>query len=301
MRGSRQGAYFTPLDFALEYSAACRRGYALRVSLRQVATYDRVVGASLERAWENVRDWEHLPHLHSSSFRSIDLMDRGSFGWRARIGLHPSPNEIVLELVIDASGDRYVSRTLEGPGAGSEIWTTLSPADSAQGATQVAVEFHVPGLETVSDAQAEAVGSAYRTLYTKLWDEDEGMMRWRTQALDARRGRPERIELGSIDALHAKLPLDIEQDGRRVRVVLKNGELLAQSTVCPHWLGPLAPEGEGLSCPWHGYRFGADGRSCDGRALSIEAPPRIDIYIAIDSDTDAANRCVALVWGDPAA
>ena len=161
-----------------------------------MATYDRVISASLERAWENVRDWEHLPHLHSSSFRSIDLLDRGSFGWRARIGLHPSPNEIVLELVIDASGDRYVSRTLEGPGAGTEIWTTLAPAESTPGATQIAVSFDLPGLGAASDSQAEAVGAAYRTLYTKLWDEDEGMMRWRAQALDERSRRAERAPAG---------------------------------------------------------------------------------------------------------
>lgn len=265
------------------------------MSLRQVATYDRVIGASLERAWENVRDWEHLPHLHSSSFRSIDLIDRGSFGWRARIGLHPSPNEIVLELVIDASGDRYVSRTLEGPGAGTEIWTTLAPAESAQDATQVGVSFKLPGLGAASDAQAEAIGVAYRTLYTKLWDEDEGMMRRRAQALDQRSRRAERaqrIELGPFDALHAKLPLDVDEGGRRVRVALDNGQLFAHSTVCPHWLGPLVESEEKLVCPWHGYRFGLDGRSCDGRALSIEAPPRIEI--------DAGDGSVALVWGEVA-
>ena len=42
--------------------------------LRTVARYDRIVGASLERAWENVRDWEHLPWLHNRSFRSIELV-----------------------------------------------------------------------------------------------------------------------------------------------------------------------------------------------------------------------------------
>ena len=29
------------------------------------AVYKREVAASLERVWENVYDWEHLPFLHS--------------------------------------------------------------------------------------------------------------------------------------------------------------------------------------------------------------------------------------------
>ena len=32
--------------------------------LTSVATYRRRIGASLERVWENVHDWEHLPWLH---------------------------------------------------------------------------------------------------------------------------------------------------------------------------------------------------------------------------------------------
>ena len=40
--------------------------------LHRVARYDRVIDAPPERVWENVHDWEHLPHLHGSSFRSIE-------------------------------------------------------------------------------------------------------------------------------------------------------------------------------------------------------------------------------------
>lgn len=50
------------------------------------ATYEREVAASLERVWENVYDWEHLPWLHSSSFGSIELEESAAWGWRARIG-----------------------------------------------------------------------------------------------------------------------------------------------------------------------------------------------------------------------
>ena len=38
---------------------------------------------SLERLYENALDWEHLPHLHQSSFASITCEAAGPWGWRA--------------------------------------------------------------------------------------------------------------------------------------------------------------------------------------------------------------------------
>jgi nitrite reductase/ring-hydroxylating ferredoxin subunit len=240
-------------------------------ALRQVGHYDRIVGASIERAWENVRDWEHLPWLHRSSFRTIELIEQSRHGWRARIGLHPS-SEIVLELVI--SGDRYVSRTLEGPGAGDEIWTELGSHSETQ--TSVHVRFEQPGLEDVSDDQIANIGRAYCALYTRLWDEDEAMMTGRAAALGRRDdASPSRIDLGPRDAL--QLPLDIDASGRRLRLLELDGEITVHTRVCPHWLGPLEPTDDPtrLECPWHGYAFDlTTGRSCDGRGLRLPESPR---------------------------
>ena len=254
--------------------------------LQRVASYDRVVDASLERAWENVRDWEHLPHLHKSSFRSIELIEQSSAGWRARIGLPPG-EEIVLELVID--GDRYVSRTLEGPGAGSEIWTTLSAGAGGQ-QTAVHVDFDIAGLDDTDEGGLAAIGRLYRSLYTQLWDEDEAMMRERATRLRHHAPPPSgRVALGPRASL--SLPVDVEFEGRRVRVDELDGELIAHSLVCPHWLGPLESTDEPgvLRCPWHGYAFDrATGRSCDGRGLRLQAPPRVV--------TDPNHGEVAVVW-----
>jgi hypothetical protein len=52
--------------------------------LTTVATYRRTIGASAERVWENVLDWEHLPWLHSGSFSDIVCNGAGEWGWRAR-------------------------------------------------------------------------------------------------------------------------------------------------------------------------------------------------------------------------
>jgi hypothetical protein len=153
-------------------------------SLSLVATYRRTIHASLERIWENVRDWEHLPWLHRSSFLSIRLLEQTPDSWRARITMPPAnaPREAVIELQLDQTNLRYWSRTLAGQGAGGEILTCLKPLDERT--TDIVVEFRMPG---VNAKQAEAVGAAYLRLYARLWDEDERMMRRRQELIDRRR------------------------------------------------------------------------------------------------------------------
>jgi nitrite reductase/ring-hydroxylating ferredoxin subunit len=57
------------------------------------------------------------------------------------------------------------------------------------------------------------------------------------------------------------------------------GALVAHSTICPHWLGPLeeaAPENGVLRCPWHGYLFDLrTGASVDGRGCRLAPEPRV--------------------------
>jgi len=152
--------------------------------LTLVATYRRTIHASLERIWENVRDWEHLPWLHRSSFMSIHLLDQTPTSWRARITMPPAnaPREAEIEIQLDQANLRYWSRTLAGPGAGGEILTCLEPVDERT--TDIVVEFRAPG---VSAKQAESLGATYVRLYARLWDEDERMMRRRQALIDARR------------------------------------------------------------------------------------------------------------------
>jgi nitrite reductase/ring-hydroxylating ferredoxin subunit len=245
-----------------------------------VAVYQRTVAASLERVWENVRDWEHLPWLHRGSFRSIECVDSGPWGWRARVGLQPAATggEILIELRIEAERLRYVVRTLEGAGQGTEIWTRLDPLDVAR--TGIAVEFQLPG---VAPEAADPLGAAFTRLYTQLWDEDEAMMQRRSAELSRRaaspRGEPDAVSLGSLEQLRTRLPLSVDHAGRRFRVVEVDGVLLAHATVCSHALGPLdeAEVEDGcIRCPWHGYRFDVHtGRSADGRGLRLAPAPRV--------------------------
>lgn len=158
-----------------------------------VATYRRTIHASLERIWENVRDWEHLPWLHRSSFSSITLLEQTPTLWRARISMPPkdAPREAVIELQLDVPNQRYWSRTVEGQGAGGEIFTCLTLVDGQT--TDIVVEFRAP---IANVEQRDALGKAYLRLYQRLWDEDEQMMRRRQELIDSGRINVEAKILG---------------------------------------------------------------------------------------------------------
>jgi nitrite reductase/ring-hydroxylating ferredoxin subunit len=98
---------------------------------------------------------------------------------------------------------------------------------------------------------------------------------------EARRERPgTALALGPLSELRARLPLIVELDGEPFRIVaLEDGEIVAHSTICPHWLGPLEeaiPENGIVRCPWHGYRFDLrTGMNTDGRSCRLARAPRV--------------------------
>lgn len=253
------------------------RNLSRNPELTRVATLERTIGASLERVWENVRDWAHLPWLHGRAFAQIECQGEGEWGWRAAVTYPGGKARSEIELLIDAPAERYVTRVVGGAGVAGEIWTTLR--ERAARETDIVVEFCMP-LEP--GEEAEAVGQGYLTLYSMLWDEDEQMMQQRERELDRRSaagGEDDRIDLGPRDELLRRLPLEIEAFGTRLRVYLDGDEPAVHGLVCPHLLGPLdddpAQPGE-LVCPWHGYRFDrASGRSCDGERFRVANPAKL--------------------------
>jgi nitrite reductase/ring-hydroxylating ferredoxin subunit len=238
----------------------------------------------LERVWENVLDWEHLPFLHHDSFCGIELEEAGTWGWRARVRIPPreTPSELRIELRVERDAGVYHTRTLAGPGAGTDIETTLSVPDA--GHTDVQVEFHVPG---VAASAAQAVAAGYVRLYTRLWDQDEAMMLRRHALLSGRAPAPPRpgprppLALGPASALRARLPLQVDLAGDRFRLIEHEGRLLAHAVVCPHLGGPLEDatlEAGAVVCPWHGYRFDCvSGRGPAGQRCHMPLRARVEV------------------------
>ena len=72
-------------------------------ALALAATYTREVGVGVDRIWENVLDWEHLPALYEIFFDHVRLVETGSLGWRVELSkTHGSAGRwMLLELRID--------------------------------------------------------------------------------------------------------------------------------------------------------------------------------------------------------
>lgn len=251
--------------------------------LPHVGTYTRELPVSVERMYENALDWEHLPYLHGSSFARIECSEAGDWGWRARVWSRRDPERapVLLELALDRRCRRWITRTLDGPGAGTEIWTHAFPITDRR--IEVVVDFFVPGAE---GEQAAAAGQILAELYARLYDEDVWMMAERQRQLDlVRAGAHDtgaaRVMLGALDEVRARLPLGFELGGREWRLVEDRGELIAHAVLCPHLLGPLtdcAVERGEIECPWHGYRFDIRARACvSGAQVNLAPAPRIVI------------------------
>ena len=252
--------------------------------LNLAGRYAREVAASVERVWENVFDWEHLPSLHEESFASVELVSQDARGWRIRVVNKPgdASRPQLLKLDADRDAGRYRVTTLNGPGRGSRIDTALTAL--APGRTAIAVEFRVAEADPTRLA---AIGRRYAVVYERLWDEDEAMMQAREAALAVRKSRLSRgtpldsLDLGDEAEVRARLPLPFDFSGDPFRLVEVGGALVAHSVVCPHWLGPLDGAsiiGGRVRCPWHGYLFDVrTGCSADGRGLRLARAPDVTL------------------------
>jgi nitrite reductase/ring-hydroxylating ferredoxin subunit len=258
-----------------------------------IGTYRRELPVNVGRLYENAIDWEHLPYLHRSSFARIECLEAGGWGFRARVWAQPYDERraFVIELKLDRECRRWITSTLEGPGHGSEVWTHAFPVADRE--THIVVDFFVPNL---APQRVPEVFDFYRDLYARLYDEDVTMMSERQARLDENKHREpsdssQRV-LGSLDDVRRKLPMIIEERGRRFRIVEVEGKLLAHSTVCPHSLGPLGTTivSNGIiECPWHGFRFDvASGACVSGHYCKLPAAPTISVdaidFVRMDWD-----------------
>lgn len=236
---------------------------ALSGSGAHVGSYRRRLPVNLVRMYENALDWEHLPHLHKSSFSALDLLDAGAWGWRATVVDQRKGTSSVIELRLDRDARRWITRTIEGPAKGAEIWTHVFEVTPQ--ALDIVVDFFVPDVDA---AQREKVGRAYARAYEVLYDEDVRMMTERQQQLDRRIDgvqTTETMSLGTLDEISAPLTFTLSD---RLFVLDKTGDdWVVYPERCPHQMGPLALAEdipEQVHCAWHGYRFDLQSGECLG-------------------------------------
>lgn len=247
-------------------------------ALHLAGVYRRREKASLARIWENIFDWEHLAHLHNDSFADCTLIENGRWGWRVSLTPKGAASQ-TIEMRADRMTGHYTSSTIEGTGAGTEIRVALSPRDTDD--VDVEVEFHIPEERP---QRLAVIGASYVAAYARLWDEDEAMMQARERAL-ARRRMPDfsvpPLDLGETQAVRAALPLKFDFGGSPFRLVDLDGELVAHSTICPHWLGPLdeAPViGGQVRYLWHGHCFDVASGACAAHpVLKLGPAPEVSL------------------------
>ena len=225
-----------------------------------VGTYKRTLPVTLERMYENALDWEHLPYQHSSSFSAIDCVDSGAWGWRAKVTDRKGQDSL-LELRLDRDCRRWITRNLEGPSVGAEIWTHVFV--TAADRLDLVIDFFVPGVPVLA---REKVGRAYARAYETLYDEDVEMMTERQRQLDRRLDSVR--DDGSITlplTELAALPVSVQVSGRDFFVNRHNDAWVVYPAACPHQLGPLdgpLNDAGAVTCPWHGYQFDVRTGEC---------------------------------------
>jgi hypothetical protein len=107
----------------------------LRVApfLELAVTSRREVRAGIERIWENVFDWEHLPVLHEMYFNAAALIEIGDWGWRVALTKNPGTPDrsMVLEMRADREKARYRVQTVVRRRSGDRNLDIADPTGAA--------------------------------------------------------------------------------------------------------------------------------------------------------------------------
>jgi len=256
--------------------------YARISDLHYLGNYVRRLPTNMARMMENAYDWEHLPFIHSSSFSSIDLVESGPWGWRAKIGVPggPDPTFQMLDLLVDVEKNYWVSAVFGGPGEGIEIHTQATTLNELE--IEVDIRFYLPVTPEKASVSANILKHMQQQ-YEVLYDEDVDLMQGRQSALEDRSrwrvgASSEDILVGSLASMDETKTLTLETSSGRYCVRMWQNRWIAHNAVCPHLLGPLddsAIDSEGhLTCPWHGYSFDiATGENLEKQCSGLARAP----------------------------
>lgn len=244
----------------------------------------RHLPVSLERLYENLLDWQRLPHVHAGDVQAVRGRSWGAWGWQADIAdRHGRWALVALEL--DRGRRRWSARWRSGPRAGWRMDGEAEPAPAGAPGLTVTVRCLLPSR---SGRGADRIGRVWAAWLTGFSALDEAMMVDRQRQLDRRidraRDAERHLDLGPVDDL--RLPCTVTLAGREFVVARVADALCAFPARCPHQLGPLQAgalaDGQ-VACPWHGDRFDvATGENLSGRPCVLSHLPEVRV--------DAAGR-----------
>lgn len=207
----------------------------------EVGELVRNLGASAAMAVEDELDWEHLPHVHASTFRAARLVHSDGNGWEANVELVDG-TLMRMKVTLDEDRRGYINATFFGDIENGRAVARLT--ETGPDSCRMHLRFFVPKTPQTDHQEA---GAFYRKMFNRILDEDEPKMRHRAAFLKA--GPAARKEMRTACLI----------DGTEVEV----------PRLCPHQGLPLncEPDAEGMmTCPWHGYRFDVRTGACiDGK------------------------------------
>lgn len=238
----------------------------------------------MERIVENLMDWEHFPYIHPENFASTELLEDGPGWYRVRLRLTGTDKLAQILVVLYAARHdhgRWSIIVEEGPQAGHHTYTVAS--ECGEGSIATHVTFYAP-TPPRNEVVRKAMLRVFRQQYDLFYAQDTVMMTERQRALKrvaAQTHEPAPgVPLGTVEEVVQRAPFGVLVGGHRFWIRHHEGVLESLPADCPHLLGPLPcpgpDDGSTVVCPWHGYTFDVhEGRSNDGRALRLRAPPQV--------------------------
>lgn len=202
-------------------------------SLQYLGNYERRLPVNMERMLENALDWEHLPHMHASSFADIACIDSGRWGWRAvALPAGDQPQEQVLELLVDHERNYWATTILTGAIAGIEIHTQATAVSAAA----IDIDVRFLSSQPLPQELAELFLAGLQQQYAVLYDEDVALMSGRQAALDDRarwrEAHAARVRVGDVVAIKAAGLATVECGGGRFCVRWSGSDWIVHSAVC---------------------------------------------------------------------
>jgi hypothetical protein len=203
----------------------------------QVGDLVRDLAASAAMAVEDELDWEHLPHVHASTFRAAALVRADRDGWEADVELQDGAR-MRMKVTLDPDRLGYTNATFSDGRENGRAVARL--VDTGPDRCRMHLRFYVPDAPQPDLA---AAGAFYSAVFGRIIDEDEPKM------------------------IHRAAFLKIGPAALRLRRTLRlaDGATVEAPRLCPHQGLPLdgEPDDDGvITCPWHGYRFDARTGAC---------------------------------------